>query len=91
MMLSRHMLIYIALFAFDTLAVLICGSFLAEETMSVILPIVVIGLAGLVAASMLRAKGKNRLATLFVAILAVPPAGLVLFYAFVAATDGFHH
>ena len=34
--------------------------------MSVILPIVVIGLAGLVAASVLRAKGKNRLATLFV-------------------------
>jgi uncharacterized membrane protein len=83
--------IYIALFAFDMLVVLISGSFLAEETKAVILPIMVIGIAGLVGASVLRTKEKNRLATLLLAVLAVPPTGLVLFYVYVAADGGFHH
>ena len=88
---ATAMVIYFVLFAFDTLVVLAAGAFLAEETMTVIFPIVAIGLAGLIAASVQQAKGKSRLATLIVAILAVPPAGLVLFYGLVSATGGFHH
>lgn len=88
---AAAMVIYVVLFAFDTLVVLTAAAFLAGETITVILPIVVIGLAGLVAASVLRAKGRSRLATLLLAALAVPPAGLVLFYVLVSATGGFHH
>lgn len=92
------MLGFILFFAFDALVVLVSGFFFVAEladdpvaSMTVYLPIMVIGTAGLVAASLLREKHKNRLAILVLSIPALPTACLVLFYGLVSATGGFHH
>lgn len=85
------MVIFLALFAFDFLAVLTTGLFLDEDSLSVLLPILAVGIVGLIAAISLRAKGRVRSATLLLAAMAIPPAVLVLFYGFVSATGGFHH
>jgi hypothetical protein len=88
---AAAMAMYLALFAFDLLAVLTSGLFLDEDSMPVLLPIVAAGIMGLVAASVMQAQGRKRSATLLLGAFAVPPAGLALFYGFVSATGGFHH
>ena len=88
------MLMYRFLFAFNALVILVLGFFFITglqydgggESMSLWLPILLVPTVGVVGAWALRANGRNGLAVMLLAAIAILPASLVAFYGFLFAT-----
>ena len=87
---------YRILFAFNTLVTLLCGFYFVagfqydagDDSMAIWLPILFILIAALIGAWALRANGRNGLAVLLLATIALLPAGLIGFYGLLLATGG---
>ncbi len=86
---------YRLLFAFDALAVLTLGYFFVDGLRysgpsgpaPIWLPILAVPIAGLLAAWLLREKGRTGFATLILLALAIPPLCFCLFFGVLLATN----
>lgn len=90
---------YRVLFTFDLLVLLVLAYFCGDglrygepgATLAIWLPILAVPIAMLLAAWTLRNKGRNRLATWILLLLAMPPALFALFFGLLIAVNPSWH